>query len=215
MRVGTGRTGDASGGKLKDSASGLTLDSNAALLVVDVQKGMDHPARGRRNNPDAEENIVRLLMAWRDSGRPVFHIQHLSLEAGSLLAAGTEGAELKPEVRPMEGEPLLQKHVNSAFIGTGLEDRLRAEGISTVVVTGLTTNHCVETTTRMAGNLGFDTYLVSDATATFDRRGPDGVLHSAEEIHEISLTNLHEEFATIVTTDEVLAAVARPVSGPV
>jgi nicotinamidase-related amidase len=176
---------------------------------------MDHPARGRRNNPDAEENIVRLLAAWRDSGRPVFHIQHLSLEAGSLLAVGTEGAELKPEVRPVEGEPLLRKHVNSAFIGTGLEDRLRDEGISTVVVTGLTINHCVETTTRMAGNLGFDTYLVSDATATFDRRGPDGVLHSAEEIHEISVTNLYEEFATIVTTDEVVAAVASPVSGPV
>ena len=186
--------------------SALLLDHNTALIIVDVQKGFDHPARGRRNNPNAEANIVRLLSAWRATGRPIFHIQHLSLDPEGLLAIGTEGAELKAEVMPVEGETLLQKHVNSAFIGTGLEGKLRARGISSVVITGLTTNHCVETTTRMAGNLGFDTYLVSDATATFDRRGPDGVLHAAEDIQAMTISNLHEEFATIVTTDGVLAA---------
>ncbi len=104
---------------------------------------------------------------------------------------------------------MLQKQVNSSFIGTDLEERLRRAGISTLVIAGLTTNHCVETTTRMAGNLGFETYLVSDATATFDRRGPDGVLHTAEEIQAMTLTNLHEEFATIVMTEDVLRGVVR------
>ncbi len=103
---------------------------------------------------------------------------------------------------------MLQKQVNSAFIGTDLEQRLRRDGVTTLVITGLTTNHCVETTTRMAGNLGFDTYFVSDATATFDRMGPDGVLHTAEEIQAITLTNLHQEFATIVATDDVLKNLA-------
>jgi nicotinamidase-related amidase len=181
----------------------IHLPSNVALVIIDVQKGFDDPGWGRRNNLNAETNITRLLHIWRQTGRPIFHIQHLSQSPLSPLRAGSPGWEFKDSVRPYGSEPVIQKKVNSAFIGTGLEERLRQEGITTVVIVGLTTNHCVETTTRMAGNLGFDTNLVSDATATFDRQGPDGVLHTAEEIQAITLTNLHQEFATIVTTDDV------------
>ncbi len=120
------------------------------------------------------------------------------------MRVDSPGSEIKEIVLPHSGEPVIQKRVNSAFLGTDLEERLRREGITTLLIVGLTTNHCVETTTRMAGNLGFLTYLVSDATATFDRKGPDGVLHTAEEIQAMTLTNLHKEFATIVTTDDVL-----------
>jgi nicotinamidase-related amidase len=182
----------------------VLFPQNAALILIDIQKGFDDPLWGRRNNPDAETNIAALLYAWRQTGRPIFHVQHLSQAAHSPLRAGSPGSEIKDIVLPQGGEPIIQKRVNSAFIGTDLNERLQREGITTLLIAGLTTNHCVETTTRMAGNLGFLTYLVSDATATFDRKGPDGVLHTAEEIQAMTLANLHQEFATIVTTGDVL-----------
>lgn len=185
-----------------------SLPQNAALLLIDIQKGFDDPVWGRRNNPDAETNMATLLHAWRQTGRPIFHIQHCSRHPESPLHPDLPGNEIKDLVRPQGEEPVLQKQVNSAFIGTDLESCLRQAGIMALVITGITTNHCVETTTRMAGNLGFDAYLVSDATATFDRKGPDGILHTAEEIQAMTLTNLHQEFATIVTTDEVLQNLA-------
>jgi len=186
------------------------LSQAAALVVVDVQKGMDDPVWGRRNNPQAEENVARLLEVWRETGRPVFHVQHLSTRPDSPLRPGAPGAEIKDEVKPLADEPVIQKNVNSAFIGTDFEERLRGRGIGALVLAGLTTNHCVETTARMAGNLGFEVYFVSDATAAFDRAGLDGTLHRAEEVHAMTLANLHEEFATVIATRAVLAMLGGP-----
>lgn len=186
----------------------MALEANAALIVIDVQQGFDDLKWGRRNNPDAEAQIGRLLTAWRATDRPVIFIQHCSVEPDSPLRPGQSGVDLKPIVAPLPGEPVLQKTVNSAFIGTDLEARLRAEAIERVVIVGLMTNHCVETTTRMAGNLGFHPILVSDATATFNRTGPDGRVWSAEDIQSMTLANLHEEFAEIATAGHVLAMIA-------
>jgi len=183
----------------------MAIPSTAALIVVDVQQGFDDPRWGRRNNPDAEANIRRLLTAWRESNRPIFHVQHLSVEPDSPLQPGRPGVEFKESTKPLRHEPVVSKRVNSAFIGTDLEARLRQQEISTVVVCGMTTNHCVETTTRMAGNLGFTTFLAADGCATFDRTGPDGVTYPAEQIHAISLANLHGEFAQVVSTDDLIA----------
>jgi nicotinamidase-related amidase len=181
--------------------------SLTALIVVDVQRAFDEweAAGKRRNNPEAVARIADLLSAFRDRGAPIFHIRHASTRPNSSFAPGATGYPVKDEAREIEGEPVIVKRVNSAFIGTDLEVRLRAAGITTLVICGATTNHCVETTTRMAGNLGFDARLVRDATWTFDRVGPDDDAHSAEDIHAMTLANLNGEFARIVLAAEAIA----------
>lgn len=181
-----------------------TLPQDAALIIVDVQEGLDDPKLGRRSNPDAEANAGRLLAAWRRTERPVFHVQHLSTRPESSLRPGQPGVEIKAAVRPGPGEPVIEKQVNGAFVGTDLEDRLRRQGIATLVIAGLTTDHCVSNTTRMANDLGFRTYLVGDATAAFDRVGPDGRRHPAEAVHAVTLASLHGEVATVIDTDDAL-----------
>lgn len=178
---------------------------NPALLLIDVQRAFDDPSWGPRNNPGAEAAIARLLAAFRAQRLPVIHVKHDSVEPGSTLRPDRPGNAIKPEAAPLAGEPLFSKSVNSAFIGTGLEAHLRERDIGALVLAGLTTNHCVSTTARMAGNLGFQATVVADACATFDFRDDQGVI-PAETMHRIGLAELRDEFAAIRTTDEVLAS---------
>jgi nicotinamidase-related amidase len=182
------------------------LPQQTALIVIDVQQGLDDPSLGERNNPQAEANMVRLLNAWRRDGRPIIHVRHDSTEPQSPLRPELPGNAIKPEVQPQGDEPLITKNVNSAFVGTDLEARLRAQKIQDVVIIGLTTPYCVSTTARMAANLGFKTIVVSDATASHAANGPDGQPYSAQQVHDMALVNLNGEFATIVTTNEVLTS---------
>lgn len=181
------------------------LSTHSALILVDVQQGFDHPTHwGTRNNPQAEERIEELLSAWRTSQRKVIHIHHHSILPNSPLHPSQDGIRAKSCAEPLAGEPLVTKQVNSGFIGTNLEELLRQEGIQQVVLCGFTTPHCVSTTTRMAGNLGFEAYVVADATVAYSMVGYDGVEHSAEAVHQSALAHLHQEFATVLDLTALL-----------
>ncbi len=186
----------------------MNFPPNAALLLVDLQRGFDDPSSGRRSNPQLEARVAQLLAAWRITDRPVLHAKHMSTLSTSPLRPGQPGNEFKEALAPLPAEPVIEKRVHSCFIGTSLEVGLRRVGCRTLIIAGLTTNHCVSTTARMAGDLGFDTWVVSDATAAFHRVGPDGVAHSAEEVHQLALCDLHQEFATVVDTQTVIASLA-------
>ncbi len=189
----------------------MFIPHTAALLIIDVQRAIDHPKWmrwGPRNNPQAEDRIAQLLAAWRASQRPIIHVRHMSREPESPYRPQQPGNEFKPQVAPWPQERILEKTTNSAFIGTTLETDLRTAGIDTLIITGVITNNSVEATARMAGNLGFKAVVVSDATATFARPDFNGVRRSAEEVHAMSLANLQDEYAAIMTTQEVLTALA-------
>jgi nicotinamidase-related amidase len=179
--------------------------SRPALIVVDVQQGFDDPVWGRRDNPDCERNIEALIAHWRAQGRPLVYVRHDSDEPGSSLEPGTPGTAFKDVV---SGEPdlLITKTVNSAFHGEpSLQAWLDGEGVETIYICGITTNHCCDTTARVGGNLGYDVRFVLDATHTFDRADPAGEIVPAELIARVTATNLHDEFATVVDTASVLA----------
>lgn len=176
----------------------------SVLLLIDLQRAIDHPNWGKRNNPSAEANIKRLLDRWRRRGWPVWHVRHDSVSPNSHYRPGQPGNEFKPELAPLAGELVIPKRTNSAFIGTDLEMRLRAGGHDVLVVVGVTTNNSVEATVRMADNLGFSVYLVADGCFTFGRTDWNGTLRSAEDVHAMSLANLDGEYCTVVDTTALL-----------
>lgn len=179
-----------------------------ALLVIDMQVGFDDPAWGPRNNPSLEANVRRLLDDWRRRSAPVVHVHHASPAPDGRMRLGQSGHAPKPETRPLPAEPVFLKSVNSGFIGTGLEAHLLEQGIDSLVLVGLTTNHCVSTTARMGANLGFRVRVVADATAAFASTHIDGRPRSADEVHDAALSDLNGEFATVTDTRALLAALA-------
>ncbi len=182
-----------------------------ALILIDLQKRFDDIDYwgGERNNADAEIKASELLKIWREKKFPIYHIKHCSSIPTSPLHETNVGNEFMDLVCPMAAEPIIKKNVNSAFIGTDLKDQLDKAKIKTLVVVGLTTDHCVSTSARMAGNLGYETYLVSDATATFNKKGVNGKNYSAELIHQTALASLNEEFAKVVTAQFIKEKMLR------
>jgi nicotinamidase-related amidase len=194
----------------------IMLPKKTALIIIDVQNAIDHPEwskYGSRNNLNAEENMSLLLSKWRESGRKIIHVKHESKEPNSTYRSGDIGCEFKACVSPIEGELIIIKHVNSAFIGTDLEAILRESNISHLVVFGVITNNSVEATVRMAGNLGFNTHLVEDATFTFAKPDYTGKIRTADEVHTMSLANLENEYCKVVCADQVVKIIEDEYNG--
>lgn len=181
--------------------------SCAVLLPVDMQQGFDGPGRPRRWNFDVDPNGLRLLQGWRAAGLPLVHVRHDSVDPGSAFAAGTPGNRPRPGFEPRGGEALVLKSVNSAFIGTDLDLRLRRLGVETLVVFGFTTDMCVSTTIRVGANMGYRVVMVADACDCFELPDGDGGTIPAEEVHRIHVATLAYEFATVVSTDRIMADV--------
>lgn len=190
----------------------MRLTAQTALILIDVQLGLDDARLGARSNPAAEQNMARLLHAWRRQGRPIFHIQHMSTEPASPLRADLPGNCIKPEVAPLPGEPIIQKQVNCAFIGTDLQERLQAQGIQSLLFVGLTAEHCVSTSARVAGDLGYEVVVAADATASHECFSYDGAHIPAETVQAVALANLHREFATVRMTADILGSVSNSAS---
>ncbi|QTN27979.1 cysteine hydrolase [Rhodoferax sp. AJA081-3] len=184
--------------------------SPQALLIIDMQRGMADAKAGRRNNPQAEDNIARLLAAWRQAGQPVVHVRHLSRSPTSAFWPGQTGAEFQPRFEPLATEHVVEKNVTDAFVCSGLERWLHVRGIRDLYVVGVSTNYSVEATVRSSGNLGFHTTVVSDATFTFDMQDISGLLRLAEDVHVMSLSNLRGEYATVLNTAELLEQIHTP-----
>ncbi len=170
------------------------------LLLIDLQLAIDQPSWGERNNPDAEAKLSQLLQHWRERGWPVWHVRHDSSEAGSHYRPDLPTHAFKPEALPLPGEVVIAKTTNSAFIGTDLEQRLRSGGHARIIIAGVITNNSVEATVRMAGNLGFETYLLADVCFTFGRKDWNGVYRSAEEVHALALANMDGEYCRVTTS---------------
>jgi nicotinamidase-related amidase len=183
---------------------------NPALIVIDVQKGIDEANHwgGNRNNVNAEQNIALLLESWKEKNLPIFIVQHCSISPSSPFRPGYPGNDLKEFVKPFVLEKVFQKSTTNAFVGTDLQQTLQQNNISQLVIVGFVTNNSVEATARMAGDLNFVTTVVSDATAAFDKTGIDGTTYSSELVHTLSLSHLKDEYASIYTTAELLSYIS-------
>ncbi len=182
----------------------MDIRPDSALILIDMQQGINHPRLGRRNNPQAEARMSELLSAWREAGRPVIHVRHFSTSPSSVFWPEQSGVEYQPAFVQQADERELSKQVPDAFCGSFLEMWLRSDGIRQMVIAGVVTNNSVESTARSGGNLGFEVIVAHDACFTFEQADFFGTPRSAEDVHAMSLANLHGEYATVLSTAQIL-----------
>lgn len=189
----------------------MTADlSNIVLLPIDVQKGFDDPSWPPRWNAAMAANGRALLAHWRSAGAPIIHVRHDSVQPGSSLAPGHWGNDFREGFAPLDGEPVVSKSVNSAFIGTDLDLRLRRLGATRIVAFGISTDMCVSTTIRTGANMGWKFVLVPDACDCFDLPDGAGGTIPARAIQAAHVATLAAEFCEVATTAELTAPNAAP-----
>lgn len=186
----------------------MRLSRDTVLVLIDLQRAIDDPSWGTRNNPGAEANIARLLAGWRSAGLPIVHVRHCSEERGSPYRPEAPGQAFKPEAEPLPGEPVVPKSAHSAFVATDLELRLEAMGATSLVMCGVLTNNSVEASVRHGADLGFRVLVPGDACWAVDRQDRQGRLWPAEVVHRMALANLDREYAEVATTADVMTALA-------
>ena len=179
------------------------------LLLVDIQKAFldkDYPGI-KRNNPEAELICGKILEIWRKKKLPIIHVRHSSDNVDSKLHKSKPGFEFNDYVTPIVDEIVLEKSVNSAFIGTDLKSILDKSKTEVLIIVGMTTNHCISTTVRMSGNLGYETYLISDSTACYNTKGINGEMIDCEVIYQAALASINNEFASVINSEELISLI--------
>ncbi len=194
-----------SSSKMKRPASlEAPVPENSLLVVINAQKALHDPARGRRSNTNAEENILKLLSFWRKRRRPVVHVKHVSENPASFFYHKSSGVEFIPNLEPVKNEHVIEKTKASAFTGTKLEKFIHETKADGLVLVGFTGGECIDATARQASDLGFKTFIIGDATATFDVVGPKGKLIKADKVHKNTLAHLHAMFAEVLETGAIV-----------
>ena len=178
--------------------------SRILLLPIDLQQAFDAPPWPQRWNRALDEKGLILLRHWRRHKAPLLHVRHDSVEPGSTLRPGRPGNAFRPGYGPEDDEPMIAKSVNSSFIGTDLDLRLRRLGIDTIAAFGISTDMCVSTTVRHGANLGYRMILIEDACDCFALKDRDGKPIAAEAVHAAHVASLAYDFCTVMTVDEIL-----------
>lgn len=181
-----------------------------ALIVIDQQKGIDHPRLGVRNNPNAEKEISGILEYWRKNDWPVFHVRHRSEDPNSVFWPEQDGFEYKNQFLPEKNREFeIEKSVPCAFINNCLASELEKIKIKDIVIVGVATNNSVEATARTGGNLGYQVYVIENACFTFAQPDFFGTPRSAVDVHAMSLANLDGEYAKIINSTKLFELVAE------
>jgi len=188
------------------------MSADVALLVVDMQQEMGNvTASGRpRANPQAEEQIARLLDGFRRANLPVVHVMHDDPRPDSKFRRDLPSGQPMACAAPAESEKVIWKTGSSGFTGTKLAAYLRDQGIQKLVIVGGVAAFCVNSTARSAANLGFETEVVEDALIAFDMPARKGGMLDAEVVLEVTLSALHAGFGKVLPASEVLENLSIP-----
>ena len=177
---------------------------DAALVMIDCQNTYREGVMQLAGVEAALAEAQRMLQRARAAGIPVFHIRH-DAGAGSPYDLMQRIGQISDEVAPREGETVITKQYPNAFVQTGLEQHLRAAGVTNVILAGFMTHMCVNSTARGAFNLGFAPTVVAGATATRDLPGADGTVVPAAAMQAASLAGLRDMFAVVVRASDEIA----------
>ena len=183
----------------------VTTSDRSILIIINAQNGLLDATQEGRNNSEAEKNISQLLSFWRSKNREIIHVKHLSDNPSSIFFRNSSGCEFLESLAPLSNEQIVEKKKSSAFSGTDLESLLSKKDGINIILAGFTANECIDATARDAASLGFESYVVGDATAMFDVRDTNGKLLKAERVHRLTLANINALYAKVIQTTDLIS----------